>query len=179
MLAHHGARKAEAWLRGFKSNLARSPSGGDRDQVRAVLEGTCAVAVVNSYYAANFISIDQSLREQKNDAFRLVFPNAADRGTHVAVSGAALMKHAPNREGGIKLIELLTSELGQRMYSAINDEYPVSEAVAPPTLMANWPPLRADALPLHRLAELREEAQKLVNAVRFDDGPNGSGAPVR
>jgi iron(III) transport system substrate-binding protein len=82
------------------------------------------------------------------------------------------MKHSRNKEGGIKLIELLTSELGQRMYSAVNDEYPVSEAVAPPTLMANWPPLRADSLPLHKLAELRTEARKIVDRLRFDDGPS-------
>jgi iron(III) transport system substrate-binding protein len=169
MLAHHGPQKAAAWLRGVKANLARVPNGGDRDQVRAVIEGTCDIAIVNSYYAANFIMIDQALREQKHEAIRLVFPNTADRGTHVAISGAALMKHAPNREGGIKLIELLTSELGQRMYSSINDEYPVSEAVAPPTLMANWSPLRADSLPLRRLADLRVEAQQLVDAIRFDE----------
>jgi iron(III) transport system substrate-binding protein len=173
MLAHHGPQKATAWLQGLKANLARVPSGGDRDQVRAVAEGVCDVAVVNSYYAANFIFIDQQLREQKHESIRLLFPNAAGRGTHVAISGAALMKHSRNRDSGIKLIELLTSALGQRMYSAVNDEYPVSEAVAPPTLMANWAPLRADSLPLHKLAELRAEARKLVDAVRFDDGPNG------
>ena len=66
MLAHHGPQKTEAWLRGVKANLARAPSGGDRDQVRAVMEGVCDVAVVNSYYAANFLFIDQELREQKH-----------------------------------------------------------------------------------------------------------------
>jgi iron(III) transport system substrate-binding protein len=179
ILAHHGPQKTEAWLRGVKANLARAPSGGDRDQVRAVVEGVCDVAVVNSYYAANFLFIDQELREQKQESIRLLFPNTADRGTHVAISGASLLKHSRNKEGGIKLIELLTSELGQRMYSAVNDEYPVSEAVTPPTLMANWSPLRADSLPLHKLAELRTDAQRLVDAVRFDDGPNDASPPVR
>jgi len=179
MLAHHGPTKAEAWLRGVKANLARRPSGGDRDQVRAVIEGVCDVAVVNSYYAANFIFIDQNLKEQKHAPIRLLFPNTADRGTHVAISGAALMKNARNKESGVQLIELLTSELGQRMYSVVNDEYPVSEAVTPPTLMANWPPLRADSLPLHKLAELRTQAQRLVDAINFDDGPNDASSQVR
>ena len=58
------------------------------------------------------------------------------------------------------------------MYSAVNDEYPVSEAVTPPTLMAHWSPLRADSLPLHKLAELRTQARMLVDTIRFDDGPN-------
>jgi len=43
--------------------------------------------------------------------------------------------------------------------------------------MASWSPLRADALPLHKLAELRAEARALVDVVRFDDGANGP--PVR
>jgi iron(III) transport system substrate-binding protein len=179
MLAHHGPTKAEAWLRGVKANLARPPSGGDRDQIRAVIEGDCDIAVVNSYYAANFIFIDQNLKEQRHAPIRLLFPNATGRGTHVAISGAALLKNSRNKESGIQLIELLTSELGQRMYSAVNDEYPVSEAVTPPTLMANWPPLRADSLPLHKLAELRTEAQGLVDAIHFDDGPNGASSPLR
>ena len=179
MLVHHGPQKTDAWLRGLKANLARTPSGGDRDQVRAVMEGICDVAVVNSYYAANFIFIDQNLREQKHPSIRLLFPNTMDRGTHVAISGAALLKHSRNKESGIKLIELLTSELGQRMYSAVNDEYPVSATVSPPTLMANWSPLRADALPLHKLAEVRTEARALIDAVRFDDGPNSASLPVR
>ena len=67
MLAHHGPEKTDAWLRGLKANLARAPSGGDRDQIRAVIEGVCDVAVVNSYYAANFIFLDQDLREQKHE----------------------------------------------------------------------------------------------------------------
>ncbi|MBI4723693.1 MAG: extracellular solute-binding protein [Rhodomicrobium sp.] len=179
MLAHHGSRKAEAWLRGVKANLARPPSGGDRDQIRAVIEGVCDVAVVNSYYAANFIFIDRNLREQKHAPIRLLFSNSADRGTHVAISGAALMKHSRNKESGIKLIELLTSELGQRMYSAVDDEYPVSEAVAPPALMASWPTLRADTVPLHKLSELRMEAQRLVDAIAFDDGPNRAASRMR
>jgi iron(III) transport system substrate-binding protein len=179
MLAHHGPRKTDAWLRGLKANLARVPNGGDRDQIRAVMDGVCDVAVVNSYYAANFIFIDQNLREQKHDSIRLLFPNAADRGTHVAISGAALLRHSRNKEGGIKLIELFTSELGQRIYSALNDEYPVSETVAPPTLLANWSPLTADSLPLHKLAELRTEARKLVGTIRFDDGPGDPSPPTR
>lgn len=179
MLVHRGPKQTEAWLRGVKANLARKPSGGDRDQIRAVMDGACDLAVVNSYYAASFIFVDQNLREVKQDSIRLQFPNATDRGTHVTISGAALMKHSRNKAAAIKLIELLTSPLGQRIYSAINDEYPVSEAVAPPSIMGNWAALNADSLPLHRIGGLREQALRLVETVQFDDGPNGANASVR
>jgi iron(III) transport system substrate-binding protein len=134
------------------------------------MEGVCDLAVVNSYYAANFFFVDQDLQELKHDSIRILLPNAADRGTHVAVSGAALMKHSRNKEGGIKLIELLASALGQRIYSAINDEYPVHEAAPPPSIMERWPPLKADSLPLHRIGELRQDALKMLERLRFDEG---------
>lgn len=172
MLSHHGPKQTEAWLQGVRDNLARKPSGADRDQIRAVMEGACDIAVVNSYYAANFFFVDQDLRELKHDSIRVLFPNATERGTHVAVSGAALMKHSRNKEGGIKLIELLTSPLGQRIYSAINDEYPISDALPPPSLMERWPPLKADSLPLHKIGELRQDALRIIETIRFDHGPD-------
>lgn len=179
MLAHHGPKGTETWLRRVGANLARTPSGGDRDQIRAVMDGVCDLAVVNSYYAASFIFVDQNLREQTHESIRVLFPNAANRGTHVAVSGAALMTRSRNKESAIKLIELMTSPLGQRIYSAINDEYPVSETAPPPSLMASWAPLKADTLPLHRIAELRHDALSLIESVRFDQGPDSTSPPVR
>jgi NitT/TauT family transport system substrate-binding protein len=171
MLAHNGPERTEAWLRGVRANLAREPSGGDQDQIRAVIEGVCDLAVANSYYVEGFVFVDQSLREQKQDSLRIVFPNTADRGTHVSISGAALMKHSQNRENSIKLIEFLTSALGQRIYSAINGEYPVDTAVVAPSLMAIWPALKPDSLPLHKIAELRHDALMLIERLGVDQGP--------
>ena len=174
MLAHRGPDRTEAWLGGVRANLARRPGGSDEDQIRAVINGGCDLAVVNSYVAANFMSVDQNLREQKHDAIRILFPNAADRGTHVSVSGAAVMKRSRNKENGVKLIEFLTSVPGQRIYSAITNEYPVSAAVPPPSLMAGWEPLKSDSLPLHRIAELQRAAQTLVEKTSFDQGPDNA-----
>jgi iron(III) transport system substrate-binding protein len=173
MLAHHGPRETEDWLRGVRSNLARRPSGGDRDQIKGVMGGVCDLAIVNSYYAANFFQIDQDKRELKHNSIRVLFPNAVGRGTHVAISGAALMKHSRHKESGIKLIELLTSAVGQRIYSAINDEYPVNAAVPAPSVMETWPALKPDSLPLHKIGELRQDALRLVESIGFDQGPDG------
>ena len=56
------------------------------------------------------------------------------------------MKHSQNKESGIKLIELLTSALGQHIYSAINDEYPANEAAPAPSVMETWPPLKPELI---------------------------------
>ena len=98
MIAHHGEEKAEAWLIGLRDNLARKPSGGDREGVRDVQAGLCDLAVGNTYYMAAMLKNP----EQKPwaDAVKMLFPNAADRGTHINISGAALAAHAPHRDNG-------------------------------------------------------------------------------
>ena len=40
-IGHHGEAKAEEWLKGVKANLARKPSGGDREGARDILAGAC------------------------------------------------------------------------------------------------------------------------------------------
>lgn len=180
MLGHYDAQRTEAWLRAVRDNLAREPSGGDPDQIRAVIEGVCDLAVVNSYYVGSFVSTDQNLREHKQDVVRIVLPNAATHGTHVSISGAALMKYSQKRENSIKLIEFLTSAQGQRIYSAINDSYPVNPAVVAPSLTTNWPSLKPDSLPLHKIAEMRTEALTLIESVGFDRGDvSSAGAKIR
>ena len=179
MLAHHGPAWTENWLRGLAANLARKPSGGDRDQISAVVDGVCDLAVVNSYYAADFFAAYHNPMQLRRPPIRLLLPNATDRGTHVSISGVALLKRARNKEGSIKLIEFLTSVRGQQIYSAINDEYPVNVTVPMPSLEANREQLKPDPLPLHRTAELRHDALTLIERTRFDQGPefgNAAGA---
>jgi ABC-type Fe3+ transport system substrate-binding protein len=141
--------------------------------VRAVIDGVCDIAIVNSYYAANFIHIDQELREQKHPSIRLVFPNAVGRGTHVTISGSALMKHSRNKDGGIRLIVLLTSEVGQRMLNAVNDKCPVTNAVAPPTCCQTGPhsrpmPCRSTSW---QIDELMRKSSSMPSVSKWAAGP--------
>ena len=46
----HGEDAAEAWAEGIVANMARKPTGGDTDQLRAVAAGQCDLAVSNTYY---------------------------------------------------------------------------------------------------------------------------------
>ena len=50
------------FLNNFKNNFARNPSGGDRDQIRAVVAGEGDLALVNSYY---FIKMRKNDNENK------------------------------------------------------------------------------------------------------------------
>lgn len=166
MIAHHGEEKAEEWLAGVKDNLARKPQGGDRDQIKAIADGVCDVAIGNSYYYGKMLEDENQrpIAEQVN----LVFPNAEDRGTHVNISGIALTKSAPNRENAIKLMEFLSSPKAQRIYAEANAEYPANPEIKPSGIVAEWGEINPDDLSLQEIADNRNAAVKLVDRVDYD-----------
>lgn len=166
MIAHHGLAETEQWLEGVKDNLARKPQGGDRDQIKAIAEGVCDVAIGNSYYYGNMLQ-DENQRPMAEQV-RLVFPNAEGRGTHVNISGIALTNSAPNRENAIKLMEFLSSPEAQRIYAEANTEYPANPEVKPSGLVAEWGEINPDDLSLQEIAENREAAVKMVDRVNYD-----------
>lgn len=170
MIAHLGEEKAQGWLNGVKANLARKPSGGDREAVRDVAAGQCDLAIGNTYYMAAM----QANPEQKAwaDSVRIIFPNTEDRGTHINISGASVAANAPNKANAIALIAYLASVDAQQLYASANGEYPVREGIAFSEQIAAWGTPKADPLPLAEIAKLRKAASELVDKVRFDQGPN-------
>jgi iron(III) transport system substrate-binding protein len=169
MLAHHGETYTEKWLSGLKANLARRPAGGDREGVRDVQAGLCDIAIGNTYYMAAMLKNPD--QKEWADAVRIIFPNANDRGTHVNVSGMALTANAPNKDNAIKLMEFLASPEAQRIYAEANGEYPVVEGIPASPLVQSWGPLKADQLPLSKIAAMRKQASELIDRVQFDQGP--------
>lgn len=166
MIAHHGEAQAKTWLQGVKDNLARKPQGNDRAQIAAVKEGVCDIAIGNSYYYGNMMQDP----EQKTvaEAVTINFPNQAERGAHVNVSGMVLTRHAPNRDNAIKLMEFLSGDVAQKAYAEVNMEYPVKADVQPSQLVASWGAFKADSLPIVKLAHYHQAAVKLLDEVQFD-----------
>ncbi len=89
-------------------------------------------------------------QQQWAASVKMLFPNAEDRGTHVNISGAALLKHAPHRAAAVELLDFLGSEEGQKLYAERNNEYPVRDGVAQSSLVEGWGPLKADPLAVGR-----------------------------
>ncbi len=166
MIAHHGEAEATNWLKGVKANLARKPQGNDRAQVKAIKEGVCDLSLGNNYYYGKMLENKDQV--EWANAVHLTFPNQANRGTHVNISGMALSKHAPNKENAIKLMEFLTEEYAQTLYAEQNFEYPVNPAVSPSKLVSSWGSFKADTLPLAEIAKLRKRAAQIVDEIGFD-----------
>ncbi len=167
IIAHHGIEQASDWLSGVKSNLARKPQGNDRGQVKAITQGECDIAIINSYYIGKMLADD----EQKAwaESVNIIFPNQSNRGTHMNISGASLTAGAPNREEAIQLIEFMSSDTAQSIYAETNYEYPVKADVAWSDLVKSWGTFKTDELPLAEIARYRSDAVKLADKVGYDN----------
>ncbi|HEX6318799.1 MAG TPA: Fe(3+) ABC transporter substrate-binding protein [Burkholderiales bacterium] len=129
LIDHLGADKAEAWAKAVRANLAHNPKGGDTDQLKAVAAGQCDVTVSNQYYYARLARSQKPEEHQVAEKVGIVFPNQQSWGTHVNISGAGVLKHAPHREAAVRFLEYLASDEAQRYFADGNNEWPVVESV--------------------------------------------------
>ncbi len=164
LLTHDGEAKTEAWAKGLVANFARAPKGGDTDQLRAVAAGECGVAIANSYYVARMMRSTKPEDVKDMAALTVVWPNQKSWGTHVNVSGAGVVKTAPNKANAVKFLEYLASDAAQVYFADGNNEWPVvkSAAVKNPAL-EKLGPFKADELPVEKWAPNTAAAQKIFD----------------
>ena len=168
-LAKNGEAKTEAWLKGVKANLARKPSGGDREGARDILAGACDIAVGNSYYVGLMRTGKNEDQRKWGAAIKTVNPTFAGGGTHVNISGVVMAKHAPNKDAAVKLMEFFVSDQAQHIFSDLNFEYPVVAEAPVADAVKEFGKLAPDTLPLGEVAKNRKAASMLVDKVGFDN----------
>ena len=164
VIAHEGEAATEAWAKGLVANFARSPKGGDTDQIKAVAAGECGVTISNTYYLARMMRSTKPDDQAAMNAVGIVWPNQASWGTHVNVSGAGVLKHAPNKANAVKFMEYLASDEAQAYFADGNNEWPVvrGSVKANATLVAMGT-FKPDALPIGDLAKNTVAAQKVFD----------------
>ncbi len=163
IVAANGAAKAQEWANGFAKNLARNPTGGDRDQIQAVAAGVCDLAIVNTYYLAGMLAGKDEAAKKAGMAVKPFFPNQSGRGAHVNISGVAVTASAKNKDNAVKLIEFLSGDAAQKIYADKVQEYPVKAGIEPSEILLGFGSFKADALPLAKLGALRAETLKIVD----------------
>ncbi|MGB3690501.1 MAG: Fe(3+) ABC transporter substrate-binding protein [Jannaschia helgolandensis] len=168
IIEHDGIEAATDWAEGVKANLARPPEGGDRDQVKAIWAGECDIALGNTYYMGAMLA-DPEQQDWAN-AVRLDFPTFADgSGTHVNISGVAMVKGASNEAEALAFMEYLSSPEAQQIYAEVVNEYPVTPGTPPSDLVASWGELTPDTTSLTAVASNRAEALKIMQSIDFDN----------
>jgi iron(III) transport system substrate-binding protein len=163
MIHHLGVARTEAWAVGLVANFARTPQGGDRDQIRAVAAGECDVALANTYYLARLATSPRAGDREAAAKVAIFWPDQDGHGVHVNISGAGVTRSARNTDAAIKLIEYLSGADAQRQYAEVVYEYPVKPGVAPSAIVAAWGTYKADALALSVLGDNNAEAVRLAD----------------
>jgi len=159
MLYYNGPQGLEAWAKGVVANMARPPQGGDTPQILAVSAGQGRIAISNTYYLARLLRSNNPQEREAARRLRIIFPNQEDRGTHVNISGAGVVRTAPNREAAIGFIEYLTSVRAQEMFANGNNEYPVvADEVNVVPEVAAWGRWKQDRLNAATYAKLGPQA---------------------
>lgn len=164
LIAHNGEARTETWAKGLVANFARAPKGGDTDQIRAVAAGECGVTISNTYYLARLLRSTKPEDVEAMKAVGIVWPNQKTWGTHINVSGAGVLKNAPNREAAVKFLEYLASDSAQAYFANGNNEWPVvKSAVAANPALDALGSFKPDALPIGDLAKTTVAAQKVFD----------------
>jgi iron(III) transport system substrate-binding protein len=161
MIARHGEEKTSQIVEGWVANLATQPFSNDTKTMQAIAAGQCDVGIVNTYYFGRLQKKDPAVK------LGLFWPNQADSGVHVNISGAGITKHAKNREGAIKLLEWLSSAEAQQQFAALNMEYPVNPTVAPDAVVAAWGEFRGDDLNVAEAGKLQAQAIRLMDRAGY------------
>ncbi|MEO0491120.1 MAG: Fe(3+) ABC transporter substrate-binding protein, partial [Cyanobacteria bacterium J06659_2] len=132
LIAAHGEEATEEWVQDFVANFARDPEANDTAQIKAAAAGLGDIAIANTYYLARLAKSDNPQDQAIAERMGVFFPNQGDgeRGTHVNISGAGVLKSAPNKEAAIQFLEYLVSPEAQRIFAEGNNEYPVVEGAS-------------------------------------------------
>ena len=165
-----GDAKGEEWLKGVVANMARAPKGGDTDQIKAVASGECGVALTNTYYVARMIKSSKPEDRSVMEKVRVVFPNQGTSGTHVNIAGAAVAKHAKNKDNAIAFMEFLSSPFAQDYFANGNNEFPAAKGlkVDNPAIKAmGGDNFKAEQIPLGVVAKNMTKVQQMLDRAGY------------
>ncbi len=166
IVEHEGDQKAEAWARGVVANLARSPRGGDTDQIKGVISGECGVALANSYYLVRMLKSNNSEERAATEKLGIIWPNQKTTGVHMNVSGGGMARYAPHPENARRFLEFLASPQAQAHLANANNEWPAAVNVS-----ANNPELnrlgkfKPDSVSIAAVGRNQVNAAKIIDRV--------------
>mgnify|MGYP005711012053 FL=1 len=103
MIDEYGFDQAKEVVSGWISNLATEVFSNDTNALKAVSSGQCGMTIVNTYYLARLLD------DPQYDNLNLFWANQNDRGVHINISGAGIVKTSKNKENAISCL-LYTSD---------------------------------------------------------------------
>lgn len=161
MIDELGEKKTESIVRGWVANLATDVFADDTALLKAIAAGQCQVGISNTYYLGRILDQDKTF------PVTVFWANQKEQGTHVNVSGAGVTRHAKNAAGAQKLIEWLSSDKAQFIYTDKDLEYPANPKIQPDSVIKSWGPFKQDTINVAKAGELQAEATKLMDRAGY------------
>ncbi len=161
MIDAYGFEKAKEVVTGWISNLATEVFSNDTNALKAVSSGQCGLTIVNTYYLARLLD------DPQYDNLTLFWANQSDRGVHVNISGAGIVKTSKNKQAATLLLEYLSSKKAQDFYASANKEYPVLDGAMVHASIKDWGEFIEDNINVGKLGSLQKEAVFLAQEVGY------------
>ncbi|MDP1979473.1 extracellular solute-binding protein [Undibacterium sp.] len=161
MIEEHGEPRTEQIIKGWVSNLATDVFPDDTKMLEAVGAGQCDVGIANTYYYGRLMDKNPKL------PVAVYWANQKTKGVHVNVSGAGITRHAKNPAGAQKLIEWLSSDKAQNLFTDLDMEYPANPAIKPHAKLLAWGTFKQNLINVTKAGELQANAVKLMDRAGY------------
>ena len=161
MIDAYGFDKSKEVVSGWVSNLATEVFSNDTNALKAVSSGQCGVTIVNTYYLARLLD------DPEYNNLSLFWANQSDRGVHVNISGAGVVKTSKNKKNAVLFLEYLSSNRAQDFYASANKEYPVLIGAKIDESIENWGSFSEHTINVSKLGSLQKEAVFLAQEVGY------------
>ena len=161
MIDVYGFDKSKEVVSGWVSNLATEVFSNDTNALKAVSSGQCGVTIVNTYYLARLLD------DPEYNNLSLFWANQSDRGVHVNISGAGVVKTSKNKKNAVLFLEYLSSNKAQDFYASANKEYPVLIGAKIDESIENWGSFSEHTINVSKLGSLQKEAVFLAQEVGY------------
>ncbi len=161
LIEEHGQAKTEQLVKGWINNLATDVFPDDTSMLEAIAAGQCDVGLANTYYFGRLLEKKPTL------PVGIFWANQKARGVHVNVSGAGMTKFAKNPQGAQKLIEWLSSEKAQNLFTDIDFEFPANPNVKPDPKLVAWGDFKQNLINVAKAGELQVESVKLMDRAGY------------
>ncbi|MDC1436970.1 extracellular solute-binding protein [Gammaproteobacteria bacterium] len=161
MIERLGEETTQNIVEGWVENLAAPVFSSDTLVIEAIAAGQCDVGLVNSYY------LGRKQVDDENYPVALYWANQDSSGTHVNISGAGITRYAKNPEGAQRLLEWLSTEEPQRMFSELNLEIPANPTVPSAEQVAAWGDFIQDNINVEAAGRLQADAVMLMDRADY------------
>lgn len=163
MIETNGEAATQEWAEGMVANFARPPEGNDTAQIEAVAAGLGDIAIANSYYLVRMGKADEPAKREVFERVGAFFPNQTERGTHINISGAGIVRTAPNPSGARLFLEYLSTPTAQGFFAEGNNEYPVVEGTDLDPVLASLGNFKEDTVNVEAYGRNASEAVQLMD----------------